>query len=150
MDYESIKQRLAPCGLHCGKCFAFKEGAIREYSGKLKAELGNFDAYAGRFVHLLNEPVFEIYPDFKSFLSYLSAVDCRGCRKENCKLFGACKVRSCHEKQKVDFCFECAHFPCQDTGFDENLYKRSVAINQRMKEIGVGAYYEEIKNKPRY
>ncbi|MCK5134520.1 MAG: DUF3795 domain-containing protein [Bacteroidales bacterium] len=36
MDYEQIKQRLAPCGLHCGKCYAFIEGDITENSKRLK------------------------------------------------------------------------------------------------------------------
>ena len=41
-------------------------------------------------------------------------------------------------------------FPCNNTGFDKNLYNRSVKINLHMKEIGVEAYYGEIKDKSRY
>ena len=150
MDYEFIKSRLAPCGLHCGKCFAFSDGDIRLQSQQLKENLGNFDVYAERFVTMLNEPAFSKYPHFKLVLNLLSESKCKGCRKEKCVLLKTCKVRDCSEKKNVDFCFQCSIFPCNDTGFDEHLYKRFVHINQRMKEIGVDAYYDEVKDKPRY
>lgn len=150
MDYEFIKSRLAPCGLHCGKCFAFADGDIVDLSNRLKESLGNFDVYAERFVTLLNEPVFSKYGDFKTLLNHLSTPKCKGCRKEKCILFQSCKVRECSEEKNVDFCFQCKDFPCENTGFDKHLHRRSVNINLRMKEIGVEAYYNEIKNKPRY
>jgi len=150
MNYSEIKNRLAPCGLHCGKCFAFSDGDIKNYSISLKESLGNFDIYAQRFVDLINAPVFIKYADFKELLSYFANVECKGCRKERCKIFKDCKVRDCHEQKKVDYCFQCSDFPCNNTGFDHHLYKRSVDINMRMKKIGVEKYYEEIKDKPRY
>nr|NQU94295.1 DUF3795 domain-containing protein [Bacteroidota bacterium] len=150
MNYEQIKTRLAPCGLHCGKCFAFVEGDIKVHSNRLKESLGDFDIYAERFVDLLNEPLFRKYSDFKGILTYFATVDCGGCRNENCKLFKDCKVRDCHENMGVDFCFQCPEFPCNSTGFDRHLHQRSVDINRRMKKIGVEKYYEEIKDKPRY
>lgn len=150
MDYEKIKNRLAPCGLHCGKCFAFVDGEIKKYSRLLKENLGNFDIYAERFADLLNEPIFEKYPEFKELLTLFASVECNGCRKEKCKMFKDCKVRDCHEAKNVDFCFQCSDFPCNNTGFDQHLYKRSVDINMKIKEIGVENYYEGIKDKPRY
>jgi len=150
MDYNTIKNRLAPCGLHCGKCFAFTDGEIKAASQKLQQALGNFDIYAQRFVDVIHEPLFKKYLDFKVLLSYFSSVECNGCRNEKCKIFSECKVRECHEKKSVDFCFQCPDFPCSHTGFDEHLHKRSVDINIRMKEIGVEKYYEEIKDIPRY
>ena len=150
MDYHQIKSRLAPCGLHCGKCFAFKSGDIGLLSFRLKKQLGDFNVYAQRFVDLLDEPVFLKFPDFREMLNYFSSPSCKGCREEKCKLFKACKVRTCSEEKKVDFCFECNEFPCEKTGFDEHLHKRSVAINNRMKEVGVERYYFEIKDKSRY
>ena len=150
MDYSQIKSRLAPCGLHCGKCFAFTDGDINQHSRLLKQSLGDFDVYAERFVTLLEEPVFKKYGEFKEMLSYFASVGCKGCRQEKCKLFKSCKVRDCHEQKNVDFCFQCNEFPCNNTGFDPHLHKRSVAIKQRMKEVGVEKYYEEIKDKSRY
>lgn len=150
MNYEHIKERLAPCGLHCGKCFAFEDGEIKNHSRQLQKSLGNFDVYAARFVDLLNEPAFKNYPTFKAMLQHFASDGCKGCRQEKCKLFSNCKVRDCHEQQGVDFCFQCAHFPCNNTGFDEHLHKRSIDINRRMKEIGVEKYFEEVKDVPRY
>lgn len=150
IDTEFIKKRLAPCGLHCGRCFAFTDGDICNFSKQLKQALGHFDVYATRFVDLLHEPVFGKYPEFRDFLDHLTKVSCRGCRAEKCKLFTNCKVRTCSEEKKVDFCYLCKEFPCQNTGFNEHLYKRHVAINNRIKEIGVEAYYREVKNLSRY
>lgn len=150
MNYEKIKERLAPCGLHCGKCFAYKDGDIAKNSRTLKNELGDFDIYAKRFVELLDAPVFNKYPEFKDMLDHFSEAECAGCRNEKCKLFKDCKVRMCSEEKEVDFCFQCPGFPCNNTGFDEHLHARSVKINQRMKETGVENYYEEIKDQPRY
>lgn len=149
-QYEFIKKRLAPCGLHCGRCFAFTDGDISTYSKQLKASLGDFDVYAARFVDLLNDPIYLKYPDFKDFLAHLSLGSCKGCRAERCKLFKSCNVRACSEAKRVDFCFQCNEFPCAHTGFDEHLYKRHVNINERMKEIGVEMYYEEVKELSRY
>lgn len=148
--YEFIRRRLAPCGLHCGRCFAFSDGDIHVFSNKLKEVLGNFDVYAQRYVSLLDDRIYNKYPDFKEFIDHLSAVSCGGCREEKCKLFTTCGVRPCAEEKKVEFCFQCGEFPCNKTRFDEHLYKRHVAINIRMKEIGIENYYEEIKDLPRY
>lgn len=149
-QYGFIKKRLAPCGLHCGRCFAFTDGDISTYSKQLKASLGDFDVYAARFVDLLNDPIYLKYPGFKDFLAHLSLGSCKGCRAERCKLFKSCNVRACSEAKRVDFCFQCNEFPCAHTGFDEHLYKRHVNINERMKEIGVEMYYEEVKELSRY
>ena len=150
MNEEYVKQRLAPCGLNCSKCFAFKTGDIAEASHKLKEALGDFDNYAKRFINLLDEKVFMKYPEFKEMLQYFSMPKCSGCRVEKCKLFKDCKVRECAKNREVDYCFECVDFPCNNTGFDKNLYERSVKINNRIKEISVIRYFEEIKNQSRY
>ena len=83
MDYQQIKDRLSPCGINCGKCFAYKEGDIVDSSRKLKNSLGNFDVYAERFVELLDKPVFNKYKDFKEMLEYFSSAECSGCRMRN-------------------------------------------------------------------
>lgn len=149
-QYACITERLAPCGLHCGKCFAFAGGQIHTLSNQLRAALGNFEVFAKRFAELLNDPIFAKYPEFKNVLDHLAKGSCGGCRQEQCKLFASCGVRACAEKQQVDFCFQCAAFPCDRTGFDEHLYRRHVEINRKMKEMGVERYYAEVKDLPRY
>ncbi|MGE5484322.1 MAG: DUF3795 domain-containing protein [Ignavibacteriales bacterium] len=145
---DHVLGSLAPCGLSCEKCFAFKDGDIPRYAGMLKEKLGNFDVFAERFVKF-GMPAFENYPAFKALLEYLANGDCVGCRKGMCRLPG-CGVAECHRVKKVDFCHECDEFPCKRTNFDPHLEKRWIAMNQRMKEIGPEAYYEETKNDPRY
>ena len=149
MDKKDYLEYISPCGLHCGKCFAFKDRDIRKLSIELKENLGNFETYAKRFETII-DPVFENYKSFKEMLDYFTTVECGGCRKEECKFFKNCNVRSCTENKDVEFCYECSEFPCDHTGFDENLYKRYVSINKRIKEIGPHKYYQEIKYVPRY
>jgi len=83
MRYRDILKVLAPCGLNCYKCFAYKDGEIRKVSLKLKELMGSFDKYAERFSKFL--PVFENYPAFKELLIYLTEGDCKGCREGTCK-----------------------------------------------------------------
>ncbi len=150
MSYNNILNSLGPCGINCSKCFAFKNGTIKKLSSELKENLGDFDVYAERFVDLLEEPVFKKYPDFKEMLSHFSNVECNGCRKDECKLFTACKVKQCSKDHSVNFCFQCAEFPCSKHGFDEHLEKRWITIQNKMKKNGVEKYFNEIKDLPRY
>ena len=150
MIYDKILNSISPCGLNCKKCFAHDDGDIRKYSLKLEEKLGNFDVYAKRFVTLLDNPIFKKYGDFKIMLDFFASENCKGCRKENCKLFKNCGVRSCHQEKNMDFCFQCDNFPCNKTNFDEHLQKRWVQLNERIREIGIEAFYAETKDKPRY
>lgn len=146
---EVINQ-LGYCGLWCGGCFAYSQGAIRSHAKALQDALGNFGPYARRFVGLLNEPRFEDYDTFASFLGLLTEGKCNGCRVEQCKLYDGCKVKDCVKEKGVDFCFQCSSFPCSDTGFDENLHKRWIDINKRISETGAEQYLKEISSRPRY
>jgi hypothetical protein len=145
-----ILQRVAPCGLYCGGCFAFYDGKIKNLSLKLKEALGDFDVYANRFVELLDEPTFLKYPYFKEMLNYFSKSDCCGCRNAKCKLFAACNVRECSARKEIEYCYQCKDFPCTNTGFDEHLFRRFTTNNLRIKEIGIERYYLEVRDVPRY
>ena len=150
MTYDAIKATIAPCGLCCETCFAHVDGEIRQLSNRLKEKLGKFHLNAKRFETLLEEPVFRNYGAFKEMLDYFAAVDCRGCRKEQCKLFKNCGVRPCHQKMGVDFCYQCEAFPCDRTHFDEGLYRNWVAINEIIREKGIETYCEKARTRPRY
>ncbi len=150
MENNEIKDKLGYCGLHCGKCFAFNNGKIQKLIKELQFELEGFEVYANRYIDILEEPQFSKYPEFKKFLDFLSLQNCKGCRYEECKLFKTCKVRPCTQAKNVDFCFECEKFPCKNTGFDKHLEKRYEKLNQTMKETGIEAYYNTIKDRQRY
>ncbi len=147
MNYVDLLNILAPCGLNCKKCLAYNDGEIKKCSSELKEHLGNFESFAKRFESF--NPVYENYPAFKEMLDVFSQGGCDGCRKGGC-INKACNVTSCFKEKNVDFCFECNKFPCDNSGFDDNLKQRWVKSNQRMKEVGVSQYYEEIKDLPRY
>ncbi|OGR13929.1 MAG: hypothetical protein A2277_13745 [Desulfobacterales bacterium RIFOXYA12_FULL_46_15] len=150
MTTETIKASISPCGLSCETCFAHVDGDIRRYSRKLKEKLGNFEPYAKRFETLLDHPVFKKYPDFKDMLDYLASENCKGCRNENCKLFKDCNVRRCHQEKRVDFCYECKDFPCDQTNFDERLYKTFVKLNEKIRKTGIEEFYEKSRISRRY
>jgi hypothetical protein len=147
VEYGDILNDLAPCGLSCRKCFANSQGEIVSLSAQLHERLGSFDVYAERFSAFL--PAFGDYPPFKELLAYLAQGHCDGCRNGTC-LYPNCGVTSCYREKGVDFCFECDEFPCDKTNFDPHLERRWRQMNERMREIGVEAYYEESKDQPRY
>jgi len=150
MEQNTLMEKFGPCGLLCEKCFAYEKGSIKYHAGQLKDSLGDFDIYARRFVTLLEEPVFSKYKEFKELLDLFSHGSCKGCRKQDCHLFKTCGVKQCYKDKKVDYCYQCNDFPCNNTGFDENLNHRWLLINERIREIGLESYYNEIKDKPRY
>ena len=147
MIYEEILRNLAPCGLNCKKCFAYNNGEIRKASIVLQNLLGSFDIYAERFSSFL--PKFKNYPSFKLLLSYLTEENCPGCREGSC-LYPDCGVRDCYKNKKVDFCFQCNEFPCENSNFDTHLKRRWIQMNNRMKEIGIESFYQESGDNPRY
>ena len=147
---KKLLDKIAPCGLSCEKCFAFIDSEIKKHSQALRENLGNFEPYSCRFSELFNEPVFNLYPYFKTHLDYFADAQCGGCRKNTCKLFEGCHVRECTKAKKVDFCFQCKEFPCNNTGFDDNMKQRWILINSTMKKMGVEAYYLQTKNELRY
>jgi len=150
MENEQIKSALAPCGFSCEACFAYVDGDIRRHSLKLKEKLGNFGPYAERFTTMMERPIFKKYPDFKEMLDFLASENCRGCRNEQCRLFKGCGVRPCHQEKGVDYCFQCDEFPCNRTNFDEQLTKVWVAVNEKIRKMGIEQYYEKSKTRPRY
>lgn len=150
MTSEQIKAALAPCGLSCEKCFAHVDGDIRRYARKLRESLGNFEPYAKRFETLLGEPIFGNYQNFKAMLDYLASENCRGCRNEQCRLFKNCGVRACHQEKRVDFCHQCDQFPCDRTNFDEGLHRSWMQINETIRRIGLEAFLEKSRARPRY
>lgn len=112
------------------------------------AALGdNFAVYAERFAAM--NKVFMQYQAFESMLRFFAEGSCTSCRDQGC-LFQACKVTACAKDHKVDFCFQCEHFPCDRHGFSGPLAERWQANNGHMRNVGVEKYYNKIKDKPRY
>ena len=148
MDISTIVANIAPCGLNCGKCLVFEHGEIKGHARALADLLGpNFQAYADRFAMV--NPIFGHYKAFRNLLDFLAEGSCRSCRNGQC-LFQPCKVRECVKEKGVDFCFQCDSYPCDATGLNERLVRVWRANNDRMKEVGVEQFHEEVKDRPRY
>lgn len=147
MTRDDILNSLAPCGLSCQKCLAKDDGGIALSSRELLRMLTNFERHAARFAKM--NPVFVSYPAFQEVLTYFAGGSCKGCRQGEC-LHKGCRVTTCVKDKGVDFCFQCAEFPCANTGFDPFLDKRWRAMNERMREVGPEAFYNETKDLPRY
>lgn len=143
-----IRARLAPCGLSCGQCLAFAQGTVRESAERLNRGLGpNFGPYAERFAQM--NPIFKEYEGFSGLLDFIATGSCMGCREQGC-LFQTCKVPDCAEKHGVDYCFECAEFPCERHGMPAGLAERWRTNNEKMAEIGVEAWFQGCNGRPRY
>ncbi|MFW5487770.1 MAG: DUF3795 domain-containing protein [Desulfovibrio sp.] len=147
MQREELLQILAPCGLDCARCLSRAGGAIQQASKALVAGLGGFDKLAPRFANM--NAVFEQYKGFQAVVEFLASGSCTGCRSGGC-LNGSCGVKDCIREMGVDFCYECAEFPCDRSNLSSGLRDRWEQMNRRMKEIGEEAYLEETTRKPRY
>lgn len=145
---EFIRSRLAPCGLSCGTCLAFKGSRIQQLSAALSEELGeNFGAYAERFAAM--NPVFGKYADFRELLDFMASGSCTGCREQGC-LFKACTVAQCVKEHGVVYCFQCDEFPCDKHNMPDGLAARWQANNEKMAEVGEAAWYSGCRERKRY
>ncbi len=147
MEYQDVVQRLAPCGLDCSRCADYEDGEIKELSFKLKKLLEGYDRLAG--IKEKHQPAFKGYNQFQQILNVLTQASCGGCRSDHVKCPVDCHAKTCHKEQKVDFCFQCDEYPCDDQ-FDGKLRERWIEKNNRMKEVGVETYFIEQSEKPRY
>lgn len=148
MDLDEASQdQLAPCGLSCARCLAYKGGTIRGHAAALLDALQGFEKHADRFSAF--DPVFSRYPAFREMAEWFARGNCNGCRSGQC-LHGGCRIGRCVEAKGVTYCFECDDFPCQESGLNEPLLSRWIAMNRRMAEIGPDAFLAESNAKPRY
>ncbi len=148
MTEKDILKRVAPCGLNCGACLAFEGGPIQRSSRELTELLGpNFIHYSKRLSAM--NPVLGKYPDFAEVLHFLAGGTCGGCRATGC-LYSDCRVRLCVRERGVDFCHQCPDFPCSGTGYPPELLERWRDNNEKLRGMGLAAYHEMIRSKPRY
>ncbi|ADU61160.1 MAG: C-GCAxxG-C-C family protein [Pseudodesulfovibrio sp.] len=147
-EADFVRSRLAPCGLLCSSCLAFDGGPIQQNARALQAALGdNFAAYAERFAAM--NPVFGDYPAFRRLLDYLASGSCTGCREAGC-LFKSCGVTACVRERSLDYCFQCADFPCDHHGMPGPLAERWQANNEAMRALGPAPWFFTRHPKPRY
>jgi hypothetical protein len=147
MNKDDVTKRLAPCGLDCGRCLNHPESPISRLAGELKKELGGFGERAAFFAKL--DPAFAGYPAFEAVLDRFANAACSGCRTGKC-LLGDCVPQRCVTEKGVDYCFQCASFPCATSGLEGPLKERWLQNNLKMREMGLEAFFALTLPRPRY
>lgn len=147
IEYADIVERLAPCGLDCSRCAYCEHGAVKRLAMELAETLNGFEVFASKATDRI--PCLAGYPQFAEILDLLAGAPCTGCRSGSSGL-PFCAARICHKENKVDFCFQCAEYPCKRNQFPSNFLRRWRAINDRMRDVGVEQYYRESLSRPRY
>ncbi|MEW5772497.1 MAG: DUF3795 domain-containing protein [Thermodesulfobacteriota bacterium] len=145
---KPVREIMAPCGLDCGKCLANPDSRIATLARELRGEMGGFSSYAERFAQM--NPVFAQYPGFAALLDHLAdGGACPGCRSGKC-LFAGCEVSRCTRERGVDYCAECAEFPCAKANLPSHLDALWRASTAAIREMGPEAFYDTVKDRPRY
>jgi hypothetical protein len=149
MCYEEVLNHIAPCGLDCGRCADLDGGEIGTLSKRLLELLGNYPRVAAMKAEA--RPEFAGYGQFEAVLASFAKGACGGCRSDKAACPIDCLARTCVKENGVDFCFQCAEYPCErQFAWSLPMRNRWLASNGRMREIGVEAFYEEQLGTPRY
>lgn len=146
-DYELVVSRLAPCGIDCERCVMAAEGRIRRLAVELADALAGFEGMAARMSD--RSPALAGYQQFRDVLQLFSEAACPGCRAGGPPL-PFCASRTCAPEQGVDFCYQCAEYPCERNAYPEPMALRWRRRNDRMREVGVEQAYCESLEEPRY
>jgi hypothetical protein len=145
--YDRAVECLAPCGIDCERCVMYAKGRVRNLADGLTKALTGFENMAPRVADRF--PALSAYGEFRAVLDLLAGASCAGCR-EGGSVLPFCAARRCFKEQGVDFCFQCAEYPCDRNDYPQNLNQRWRACNDRMREVGVERYYLESLDRPRY
>ncbi len=152
---EEILGDVAPCSLFCKTCTGCKYGSISYHAKELLRLLEGHEEFLDKnlsrdYRHKLDE-----FKAFKSKLKKYANPKCGGCRNggaHGCSIKG-CVIPECVREHSVNFCGECPEFPCSKVNnkiYKENVIKKWIEGNTRIKNDGILAYYEENKDVPHY
>ncbi|MGE5628174.1 MAG: DUF3795 domain-containing protein [Solirubrobacterales bacterium] len=145
INYETVVEKLAPCGIDCSRCAYYEKGRIVLLSKELQFNLINFKRMADKAKAFM--PIFGHYEEFSAILKHLSEGNCKGCRLSSKP---QCSINECSKAEKADFCFQCSKFPCTPITYNESVKNSWVKNNNEMKNKGVEEFYLEQIKKPRY
>lgn len=123
------------------------DGEISSLAGRLSNLLAGFEKAAG--FAAAHVPALAGYPQFVGVLDFLSGATCTGCRQGGMPL-PFCAARTCAPRKGVSFCFQCGEYPCSRNSFPSHLAASWRRCNDRMKDIGVEAFYDEQLGTARY
>jgi hypothetical protein len=147
ITYQDVVAGLAPCGIDCERCVMYAEGRVRRLAVARGEALEGFETMAPRVADRV--PPMRDYDRFTEVLGFFTGAGCAGCRAGGSQL-PFCAARTCFREQGVDFCFQCAEYPCGRNAYPENLARRWRAAGDRMREVGAEEFYRESLTRPRY
>jgi hypothetical protein len=148
MNYSDIVSKISPCGLDCSRCVSCSFGGPNRLATELSNCLEGFAARARDFAS--KESVLKEWDNFEAVLGYLKKGICNGCRNPGAACNGSCRVKDCIAVKKVDFCFQCQEYPCENHGLFPPLELRWRANQDAMKSRGLETWFLEQSRKPRY
>lgn len=146
MDKKEMIEKIAPCSLMCYTCEAYEQGIICSSARTLAKYMEGMKQY-----HEQHDPeLIENYKIFEERLMRCCHGPCSGCRNGGnnfCSIKG-CRILDCTKQHGVDFCGECNEFPCKQPleYFEKEVYDQWLNGNQRIKDIGVEAFWIEKSN----
>lgn len=122
MDVEGMVALTAPCGIDCFNCELYEENLIPPVRDRIAAATGRSP----------------------------ETIACKGCREQgNCTITDEpCATRGCVVEKGLDYCHECAEFPCRRlmplaANADRRPHNFKLYNLCRMKAVGVRRWAEE-------
>ena len=157
MTREQLLDRVPPCGLICYTCPGFKDGAIKEHSAALIKLYEGYHEFLDKRLPEEYRYVLEEHDSHIKSLKKAADSSCPGCRKSDGSGPGCikgCFIPACVKEHKVEFCGECAKFPCgrikesniYGEGVKKDFYEGSLLI----KEQGAEKFFDIRKNISHY
>jgi len=132
VTYDLEKKLVAYCGIYCREC-DYYTGAIAKVGKELYELLKRHSEFE------LFETIPIKYEDFLKAAEWLANFKpCLGCRAGDG--WSECPARMCAEEKGVEYCFECAEFPC--TKLKEKL-PWTIDRLKRIKEKGLEDWIKE-------
>jgi len=155
---EKLLNYVAPCSLLCYTCPAYKDGAISKCASDL---CSYFEGYYDFMDDNIPKDYRSYLNDFKAFYDRLekytkrSCACCRSNPSPGSGCIEGCIIPACTKEHKVDFCGECAEFPCEKAKeffgkINDTILADWENGNKRIKEVGIRQYFEEKKDVSHY
>ena len=158
MDRESLLGAVAPCSLLCYTCPALGGGAIAQCAGKLCAYFDGYYDFNDANLSSAHRAWLAQFESFYNRLERYAHPRCGGCRSKKIAGSGCiegCVVPDCAREHQVDFCADCAQFPCAKaeaffTGINGVIGSDWKKGTSRIREIGIERFFEERKDLSHY
>jgi hypothetical protein len=141
---EDGTEKIAPCGLYCGDCFAH-QGQIADLARDLRRELraAKFEIFAAELSKVSLFRDYEHYPEAYKVLGAMVRFRCkRGCRAGGGNPY--CDMKKCNERKELTGCWECQAFEdCKKLrNLDDTHGDAHVRNLRRLKKKGPEAFVE--------